>query len=136
MLESAFRAADTNGDRRLSFDEFAGAASAIGLGVAERELRAAFGRFDADGNGEIDFNEIVGFICPELSASSRADKLALRTHRRKEVTVDAYERMVAAQRARERLGLSTEDDAAVEAAVRRVAEVVYEREISERGRRG
>ena len=68
-VEEAFKQADTDGDCRLSFDEFAAAAHSVGLGVSDAELRAAFTRFDADEDGAIQLDELLTYLFPPRSAT-------------------------------------------------------------------
>ena len=57
LLEEAFRASDADGDGSVDYAEFCSTASAIGLGVNDRELRYAFSRFDRNGDQAVEFSE-------------------------------------------------------------------------------
>lgn len=125
VLKDAFAAADADGDGRLLFDEFASTAAALGLGVSERDLRAAFMRFDTSENGSISASEFIAFLCPE---PSEQDLLTRRNHCKREVAEQQFERLVVA--AGPAVPLSVGRGSPVDEALRRIAQGIFSQEIN------
>ena len=117
ILEKAFADADSDKDGTITFDEFCKAASSIGLGVSETELRIAFDRFDINRDKTIETDEFLNLMCPRVI--THADRQAA-------VAVEHLERI-----ATKRTALGVEDDN-VKGAVRKVAQVVFDRELNVR----
>lgn len=115
-LEDAFRAADADGDGTVNFAEFCSAAAAIGLGVSETELRAAFNRFDVNRDQTVEFQEVIAFMAPPVRSHHQAQQ---------EVAVQHLERMAVA-----REDLDVEREGSVDRAVFRVAQTVFDRELN------
>ncbi len=118
VLEAAFNASDADGDGTIDFSEFCSTAAAIGVGVSEEELHFAFKKFDRNGDGSIEFKEVVDFMCPVIKSHAEAQRAA------------HVEHLMRMAEQREALEVEEETDAGVNQAVRRVAEVVFNKEIN------
>lgn len=60
ISDSVFRLYDTNGDGRISFEEFRRAEVAMGVSASDAE--ALFRRLDLDGNGTLSPDEVAGAV--------------------------------------------------------------------------
>ena len=113
-VRDAFSRADGDSDGRLSFEEFASAAASIGLGVSEGDLRGAFSRFDADHDGSVDLEEVLAVLFGARSAGEI-------------VATQQLARMAANAGAGRELSMVQDD---VYAAVRKIATVIFEKELN------
>lgn len=66
-LGRCFRRIDDNGDKNLSFEEFAKGLRDTGLDVDDSEAKEIFEQFDSDGSGEINMTEFLVGIRVSLS---------------------------------------------------------------------
>ncbi|KAJ1444666.1 hypothetical protein M885DRAFT_454522, partial [Pelagophyceae sp. CCMP2097] len=61
-LAADFADADTGGDRRVDFAEFRDYAPRMGLHLSDAEARVIFRKMDADGGGQVLFEEFCAFL--------------------------------------------------------------------------
>ena len=73
----AFLLMDTNRDEEISRGELRMGLSAMGLRLEERKLTAAFADADADGSGNVDFDEFLEFLGEAKSEDAQAIKRSL-----------------------------------------------------------
>jgi len=62
-----FRIYDDNGDKTLNQEEFHKAMTELRMGLSPEEIHTAFGVFDRDGNGSVDYNEFLRTIRGEMN---------------------------------------------------------------------
>jgi len=71
-LQRQFKIMDDDGDRELSYNEFAKALKDFKINLTEEEARATFSEFDVDGSGRISIDEFIRGVRGEMN-SFRAD---------------------------------------------------------------
>tara|TARA_B110000208_G_scaffold27607_1_gene36079 strand:+ start:152 stop:3250 length:3099 start_codon:yes stop_codon:yes gene_type:complete len=99
-VRGIFRTVDSDKDGLLSSDEFKTALGMFGIAVRRGEWKKLFNRYDLDGQGHVDYRELLAAFGQEIAGGAKPEASSMKIGATKDVKKEAYVAFNAARQAR------------------------------------